>query len=316
MNYWDYPFQPAIDKEFQLDLGQGNTPMEKAPDEILKLTKLDLLQFKREDKNPNGSFKDRALAYQMSYLLQNKAKYCVLSSSGNAAISCCAYAQKAKIKPIILVSPNIPKNKLSQIINQKPYLLIKSTQARRFANYIQKKYHIPILNPSKDQNASIGFETLGQEIHNQNPNCDAIFSYSTSGASLIGIYNFYTKVSPKKERYLPRLYAIQTDQSQTDFYKYSNSKIIESVIAKSKASTITMSIKKNIPIQKILQKHHINSSCEGITALNAAIEFSYKFHTIKNITVIISGREHKLLPYDPNFIKHASTKTDIDQLLK
>jgi threonine synthase len=207
MKYWDYPFNPKINKEFQLDLGQGNTHMENAPDEILKITKLDSLTFKREDKNPNGSFKDRALAYQISYLYQNKAKYCVLSSSGNAAISCCAFAQKAKIKPIILISPDIPINKLSQIINQKPFLLIKSPQARRLANYISKKYKIINLNPSTNNHAINGFKTLGWEISENNSDSSAIFSYCTSGASILGIYDYYYS---KKNINIPQIVGIQS----------------------------------------------------------------------------------------------------------
>ncbi len=307
MKYWEYPFDPSVKKDFQLDLGQGNTPCEKAPEEILKLTNLEKLYLKREDLNPNGSFKDRALAYQISVLSQNKGKYCVLSSSGNAAISCCAFAQKSDIKPIILVSPNISENKLSQIINSKPYLLIKSKNARRLANYIHRKHNIPILNPSKDTNASIGFETLGQEIYKQNPECDAIFSYATSSASLLGIHNFYKKNNLP----IPAIHAINSQDSKTNFY--SNSKIMDSIIKETNGSIISLKKDETKPIQDILTSNNINSSFEGQLALFACTTHS---ESCNNPTVIISGKEHDLIEYDKDYpIHNLETKEEIDLLI-
>jgi hypothetical protein len=316
MSFWSYPFHPPIAKEFQLDLGQGDTPLEPAPDEIKKLVNIDQLFFKREDQNPHGSFKDRAIAYQMSYLQSIDAKYCVLSSSGNAAISCCAFAKHTNIKPIILVSPDIPKNKLSQIIKYKPFLLTQSANARRLANYINKKYHIPVLNPSKDIKASISFETLGQEIYSQNPNCDAIFSYSTSGASLTGIYNYYQQNNLP----IPKLFASQISYSSspsTLFYRLSNANIIKKVIQQTNGSFQFTFQPETNKVQKILKQNNINSSLEGASATQLAIQKSIAGPLIHNAIIIISGTEHELLDIDPNFPKHqAKTREEIDIILK
>lgn len=326
--YWDYPFHPAIKKQYQLDLGQGNTPMSKAPVKIQQFTGIKNLYLKREDLNPNGSFKDRALGYQMSYLLQKQAKYCVLSSSGNAAISCCAFAQKTDIKSIILVSPDISENKLSQIVNRKPYLLIKSKNARRLANYINKKYNIPILNPSKDLNASMGFETLGMEIYKQNPKCDAIFSYSTSGASLLGIFQYYLKnnINP------PRLIGVKTyttkisryqSTSLPRFYSFPNKQQIIQAISQTNGSLYQIHQDEIKHGQQILHDIGISSSQEGSACLHAVkgyIESAKELNEPKkipsNIVLIISGTEHKTLPIDPKFPIHSlEAKEEIDKLL-
>ncbi|MBU0648413.1 PLP-dependent lyase/thiolase, partial [Patescibacteria group bacterium] len=132
LEYWDYSFKPPIDKKYQLDLSQGNTPLLQdilTSQQIPEIPSDEKIFLKREDLNPNGSFKDRALAYQVSYLKQQNQKYCVISSSGNAAISTAAFCKKAGIKAIILISPNIPNNKLSQITKHNPFLLIKSARA-------------------------------------------------------------------------------------------------------------------------------------------------------------------------------------------
>lgn len=331
-SYWSHPFNPPIKPKFQLDLGQGNTPLENISDIFFKtyslFPKTYNLFIKREDLNPNGSFKDRALAYQISYIQQQGAKYCVLSSSGNAAISCASFCQKTNIKPIILISPDTPENKLSQIISRKPFLLIQSHQARRLAKYINKKYNIPILNPSIDKNASIGFETLGQEIHEQLPDCDAICSYSTSGASLEGTIRYYQKnnLTPPPAIAV-QIYSNQVKEKELSapkFYHHSNAKHIINLISQTKGSLQKIQEDQISDIQKFLKINNINSSFEGAACLTATknfIESSFKIENPpiipKNIVIIISGAEHQLIPIPQNYqIKSATSTQEINQILK
>ncbi|HPN67151.1 MAG TPA: PLP-dependent lyase/thiolase [bacterium] len=314
-NYWLYDFQPSISKQYQLDLCQGQTPLDISPTSITKLTNFKKLLFKREDQNPHGSFKDRALAYQISYLHSIQSSFCVLSSSGNAAISCCAFAQKTNIKPIILVSPQIDPGKLSQIIRYQPFLLIKSAQAKRLANYIHAKYHIPILNPTKDDHAALGFETLGQEIYTQNPDCEAIFSYSTSGASLLGIFNFYQK----NHLPLPRLFAAQISYSAStaiSFYHFAQAKQITNAIQQSNGQYQFVSQATASQIHHLLKKNLINSSIEGAAATQLAIQISQAQADIHNAVIVVSGTEHQLINNPDYPIRELQTKSDIDRLFQ
>ncbi|MFA4931228.1 MAG: pyridoxal-phosphate dependent enzyme, partial [Patescibacteria group bacterium] len=241
------------------------------------------------------------------------------------------YCQTAQIKAIILVSPTIPQSKLAQIIKFKPYLLIKSPRASRLANYISKKYQIHNLKPSQDNLAITGFETLGWEIHQQNPDCDAIFTYATSGASLLGIHQFYQKNNLK----LPRIVAVQSGQ-QTFLPQYFGQKNINDEINLAGQNSPTKPIRANQIIKAIqashgtsrwvnnhnikknqtkLKKYQINSSPEGAATLAAAIAFAPEFPDIKNITCIISGTEHpNSSAYFP-YIPIAHTKDDIDNLI-
>lgn len=188
------------------------TNLQPAPESIKSLTKYTNLYFQREDLNPNGSFKDRALSYQIKYLKENNIDCCVISSSGNAAIAAADHCRKNNIKCIILISPDTDPAKLSQIIHRQPDLLIKSTNARRLANYIHKKYNIYLLNPSKDNRAITGFESLGQDIHQSDTDCQIIFSYVTSGASLLGMISYYQKLAAIRPIIFPHFIGVQSGQ--------------------------------------------------------------------------------------------------------
>ncbi|MFZ5392344.1 MAG: PLP-dependent lyase/thiolase [Patescibacteria group bacterium] len=351
--FWQYPgFIETFKKENKLDLGQGNTPLEDHSYLLKTYHKNSKLFLKREDLNPNGSFKDRALAYQISHLKQNKSKYCVLSSSGNAAISCCAFCQKNDLKPIILISPTTPPNKISQIIAKNPHLIIKSKKAYRLAKYISRKYSIPLLNPSHDNRAITGFETLGWEINNQLPNCEAIFSYCTSGASIIGLHNFYYK-NPIISK--PQIIGVQSGQ-QTFLAKelfhqifsaqkqlagdnslikpkrakeiyiklhqkinpadYSNQKIFIPVIKLIPQGLIHwVNNQKIIEAYQKLQQNHINSSLEGAASLAAALEFIEYYH-LQSTVVIISGTEHDTISSPSKINEYlAENIQDIDSIL-
>ncbi len=322
LKYWNYPgFKKDISSTFQLDLGQGNTPLEQQQ----KLLPPDLsascnLWLKREDLNPNGSFKDRALAYQISYLQEKKEKYCVLSSSGNAAISCCAFCQKTNIKPIILISPSISQEKLQTIIKNKPFLLIQSIQARRLAKYIHAKYKIPLLNPSSDPKAAFGFETLGWEIHQQNPNCQAIFSYSTSGASIIGIIGYYLKNKLKP----PQIFAVQTSENDlqsttlTKFYSHLQAKKIIATIKQTSGNLFHVPPDKTQKYLQLLQQNNINSSPEGAACLSAAIEnINNPINHLSNIIVIISGTQRSINNItNLDQIHSINNRTDLDQIIQ
>jgi len=65
-NIWRYAkFYPPVKEENWITLDEGDTPEIYSREIAAKLGFSELI-FKREDANPNGSHKDRMLAYQVS----------------------------------------------------------------------------------------------------------------------------------------------------------------------------------------------------------------------------------------------------------
>ena len=85
MSIWKYSddFIPQIENDFQLSVGEGNTPLESFPALATRFN-LDNIYLKREDNNPTGSHKDRGLAYHLSYYIKKGYRDFVISSSGNS----------------------------------------------------------------------------------------------------------------------------------------------------------------------------------------------------------------------------------------
>lgn len=325
--------------------------LQPASESIKSQTNFEKLFFLREDLNPYGSFKDRALSYQINYLKQEKINTCVISSSGNAAIAAAAHCQSNNIKCIILISPDTDPAKLSQIIKYQPFMLIKSANARRLANYIHKKHGIYLLNPSKDDRAITGFESLGKDIYTANPDCQTIFSYVTSGASLLGIISFYKKLSAEKSITFPHIIGVQSgaqqflsrdvfgqvmEDSQPQMagrnsliksprsnqigeelnHDFPNNSVNQPIINQSIGTIYWVQNDDLMKSYQLLQQHNINSSPEGAASLAAAIDFSRRYSDLKNAVVIISGKQHELVTNDNYQIHSCSTTDDIDRLFK
>ncbi len=188
MSIWKYKkLNNLVEEEYQLTLGEGDTPLEEYEIDGKKVF------IKREDKNPNGSFKDRSLAFQISKLFEDGHKHLVISSSGNAAISAAAYCELAEIKLDIFVSNNIEQAKLDKLstFNSQLVTLYKSDRAKSDAIKFAVDNNIPNLRGSMDDDAIIGFKTISYELAKQNPEIDAIFIPCSSGTSTVGIYQGY-----------------------------------------------------------------------------------------------------------------------------
>lgn len=210
MSIWKYKqLNKLIDKSFQLTLNEGNTPLEKYEIEG------EVVYIKREDKNPNGSFKDRSLALQISKLYSEGYKHLVISSSGNAAISAAAYCELAGIKLDIFVSKNIEKSKLQKLTAYSLQLITlhQSDRAKSDAIRFAKDNNIPNLRGSADNDAIIGFKTISYELYEQNPDIDAIFIPCSSGTSTIGIYQGYQDMKANGLKLTaPALHICQTER--------------------------------------------------------------------------------------------------------
>jgi len=147
------------------------------------LSKIDHLYFKREDLNPTGSAKDRALPLQIQNLIQKKYQNAVISSTGNAAISASFYCQQANIPLTVFVSPKINPAKLSLIKGH----IIKSLQPISDAVKFSKSNNAYLLRQSTDPSAQMGYAQIAKELSEQLPQITSLFIPVGSGTTLLGI---------------------------------------------------------------------------------------------------------------------------------
>lgn len=210
---WDYAgfYVEKISEENRLSLGDGGTPLEE-DEEINRLLGLKHVYLKREDKNKTGSIKGRSLAYQVALSKQRGYRAVTISTSGNAGIATAAYAKEAGMKAFIFISPDTEKAKIAAMQKYGP-VIIKSSRAIRFANYVAAKYKMPNLRPSKDDDSIEGFKSIAFEIADEAGDVDAVFTFVTSGSSFVGIYRGFERYfrEGKIER-VPKMYAVQSGE--------------------------------------------------------------------------------------------------------
>lgn len=182
--FWDYFDDIKIPN--QLEIGQGNTP--------LTLQDVDGVEvgIKNEYSNPNQSFKDRGLAYQISkHVQEGKTRY-ALSSSGNAAISAASLAKKYSLELELFLSRTIIPKKLEEITNisnlsKNIHVNISDKPRSDLIKYVNSNPEVTNLRGSTDPYATSGYKTIAYEIVEQLPQIDAIFIPCSSGTSTLGI---------------------------------------------------------------------------------------------------------------------------------
>ena len=150
------------------------------------LIKFKSVFIKREDLNPTGSAKDRAIDVQTDTLLKQNIHSAVISSTGNAAISALYFCQQKNIKLTLFLSPKVDKNKLVIIQKYHPEIIF-SDKPISDAFKFSKKTGAFYLRQSTDPNALLGYKTIGKEILRQLPQVTSIFIPVGSGTTLIGI---------------------------------------------------------------------------------------------------------------------------------
>ncbi|MDD3006750.1 MAG: pyridoxal-phosphate dependent enzyme [Candidatus Pacebacteria bacterium] len=210
---WDYAdfYAEKISEENRLVLGDGGTPLEE-DEEINRLLGMRHLYLKREDKNETGSLKGRSLAYQVALSKQRGYRAVTISTSGNAGIATAAYAKEAGMKAFIFISPDTEKAKIADMQKYDP-VIIKSSRAIRFANYVAAKYKMPNLRPSMDDDSIEGFKSMAFEIADKVGDVDAVFTFVTSGSSFIGMYRGFERYFREgKIEGIPKMYAVQSGE--------------------------------------------------------------------------------------------------------
>jgi threonine synthase len=98
---------PEIAQEAVVSLGEGGTPLLRAP-VLSELTGCEV-HLKVEGTNPTGSFKDRGMTVAVSLAAARGARTVICASTGNTSASAAAYAARAGLDCVVLV----PRGKIA-----------------------------------------------------------------------------------------------------------------------------------------------------------------------------------------------------------
>ena len=142
------------------------------------------IYFKREDQNPTGSAKDRAISVQVDNLIASGYTSAVISSTGNAAISADYYCHLNHIPLTVFVSPKVNPHKLLLVTHSK---VVTTDQPISSAFKESKLGHCYLLRQSTDPTAQVGYAKIAQEIIDELPEISSIFIPVGSGTTLFGI---------------------------------------------------------------------------------------------------------------------------------
>lgn len=264
------------------------------------LTKLGNIYFKREDQNPTGSVKDRAVALQVEYLKKNNYSSAVISSSGNAAISALYFCRQNQINLTISVSPKINPAKLKLLSSAN---IIKTTQPISSAFKFAKTNHANFLRQSTDPVALIGYQTIAKELIDQLPQITSIFLPVGSGTTLLGI----SQALPSNVK----IYAVQpashcpisgvfdTDYSpETETITDSLSvKLLPlksqvlTAIRKSSGQGIVVQNQSVIETRKFLGQNQISTSAESALALAGYFKIQKQLNTNFYPVILFTGAQ-------------------------
>jgi len=193
------------------------------------------LLLKREDLNPSGSHKDRALNPFLSNLIRAGEKEFCLSSSGNLAIAAAHLAQTDPSISFHLFLPNSldarkrtrlahtlglpfsPQSPLFSMVNSIDtagnityyFSRIPKTDAVKFS----KEKKIRLLRSSTDEEMLEGYHQLAQELIDQAAHrpIGSIFIAASSGTALVGLWEGFKKLQMTNDKLqTPQLHIVQS----------------------------------------------------------------------------------------------------------
>ncbi|HEX9804432.1 MAG TPA: pyridoxal-phosphate dependent enzyme [Candidatus Dojkabacteria bacterium] len=207
MSIWQFKsLSTLVNEEFQLSLDEGSTDLDEVDFDDLKIF------IKREDQNPNGSFKDRSIAFMMSRYFEEGINDFTISSSGNAAISAANYSKLNNFKLTIFVSENLKGekrdiiNNIDQNFDNVGVQFVKRPKSD--AIKYSRENNSKLLRASDDDLAVSGYKTISYELADENPDIDAIFIPTSSATSTVGIYEGYKELGIHP----PEIHIVQTEK--------------------------------------------------------------------------------------------------------
>jgi len=197
----DYLLQPDIPTRFRLTLGEGRTEIT-----ALAVTRYRPLHLLREDHNPTGSHKDRAMAFLVSLAQREATPGFVISTSGNAGISLAQYARAGGRKAVVLMKPG--RNRAARLVAAAAGCPIMCGKPINYANAARRWYGLTDMRTSRHPQASQGYKTIAMAICESGLTIDSLFMFSTSFATIMGIFEGYRYLHARFGLAVPRLYAV------------------------------------------------------------------------------------------------------------
>jgi len=179
-----------VPAEHRLTLGEGDTPLQpSAADPRLLL--------KRDDRNPTGSHKDRAAAYQLAAAAARGDRAVTISSSGNAAIATSRYAALHQLPAFVYVHPATDPDKLASIDGATTTVVV-TERAINGAKLLARELRIPNLRPSTNDESLVGYASLGEELARDLPDdIDVVVIFATSGATAVAVADTLARTRPR-----------------------------------------------------------------------------------------------------------------------
>ncbi len=260
--------------------------------------KSEKLWVKHEDWHPIGSHKGRSVAYQLSMLRSQGVEKVVLSSSGNAAIALTILNQY--LKAFAFVSPIADSAKVSQLacLSKKYTQVITTPFPRNFAQYLVNKHQYVDLRPSHAQTAITGLRSLGFELAEQLPDLDesySIFSVTTSGANILGMYEAFAILKEQKFlNSLPRLFPVLMTNYSGGTLTDERHDQLQSVVAATNGEIVFQAISNN---------GMFDTSFEGNTAFEA---YEARKKSLDKVVVVFTGKRWPVVQTDHPLPRYAT----------
>jgi threonine synthase len=262
------------------------------------LIKLNNFYLKREDQNPTGSAKDRAVKLQVDNLVKLGFKSAVISSTGNAAISAQYYCSIQNIPLTIFTSPQLHPDK-AKLIHQSP--VITSLKPISDAFKYAKKNQAYFLRQSTDPIALLGYQEIAVELISQLPQITSIFIPVGSGTTLLGISQKLPQnvkifaVQPASNcpiaKHFDTTYISETS-SITDALTVKmlplKNQVIQA-ISQSQGFGIVVQNQEVIDTQKYLIDHQINTSPESALALSGYFKANTLYDPGAYSVILLTG---------------------------
>ena len=224
MSIWNSPELAKFNviPDIKLTLGEGETPSSEF---IFDGTKVII---KNEMDNPNGSFKDRSLAYQISYYLSNGIRKFAISSSGNAAIAAAAYISLFKDAEIdIFIGYKIIPEKLAKLtaFESDKVRIHQGSKPKSDCFKFALEHKALNLRGSSDDLALTGFKTIAYEIAKDHPEVDCVFLPTSSGTSALALHYGFEEMGKKIAIFICQTQTVHpiAKEFDTDFIKFPES---------------------------------------------------------------------------------------------
>ena len=210
------PFLPLLPGEEPITLGEGDTPLLRAPRTGARLG-LGRLWIKDEGTNPTGSFKARGLSAAITRAVAAGADRFVLPTAGNAGVAASAYGARAGVAVRVYAPATTPRTIRSQMLVYGADLVLLDGHigdcglaARAYAAETGAVDLSTLREPYRIE----GKKTLGLELALQLgwtlP--DAILYPTGGGTGLIGMWKAFHELRDAGwvQGELPRMYSVQS----------------------------------------------------------------------------------------------------------